>query len=591
MLTTRLAPRWLCAMACIVACVSLSVSDQKSDAKIGSPMAAFTLKDTQGKDWSLAEVKAKAVVVLFLGTECPLNNLYLPRLVELHGEFSEKEVAFVGINANQQDNPQRVKEHAEKFQLPFPVLKDAGNVVADQFGAKRTPEVFVLDASRTIRYRGRIDDQNNIGIQRPKANRRDLAEALTELLAGKPVSVPVTEAPGCLISRVMKQPSEATVTYHQHVAPILRKHCAECHRPGQIGPMSLLTYKSAMAWSGTIEEVVTENRMPPWHADPKHGKFLNDRRLSDDERATLLSWIKQGCAPGEGQDQPLPPEKSGEWLMGKPDAVFTMKEEFKVPAKTPARGVPYRYFMVPTNFEEDRWIQAAEAKPGNRSVVHHIIVYVQEPGKRRERGGDGIGDGLLVAYAPGDNPLVLKPGMAKRIPKGAHVIFQMHYTPNGKEQTDRSSVGLIFAKEPPEREVKTRSIANSRFLIPAGDGNHKVTSATVFREDAVLYNLFPHMHLRGKSFEYQVVFPDGKRETLLAVPQYDFNWQTTYMLTEPRKLPAGTRIECTAFFDNSEDNPHNPNPKQAVKWGDQTWEEMMIGFVDYAYDRVPEKKK
>jgi peroxiredoxin len=590
MLPKWLALRWLCLLAGIAVCTSLSATDQKAPVAPGKKIAPFTMKDTKGQNWSLADVKAKAVVVLFLGTECPLNNLYLPRLAELHREFADKGVVFVGINSNQQDNPQRVADHAEKFQIPFPVLKDGGNLVADKFGAQRTPEVFILDEQRVVRYRGRIDDQYGISIQRPKANRRDLAEALQELLAGKPVSKPVTEAPGCLISRAVQPKADAKVTYYQHVAPILRHRCVECHRPGQIGPMGLLSYDAAVAWSGTIEEVVTENRMPPWHADPKHGQFLNDRRLSSEEKATLLAWIQQGCAKGEGQDQPLPPDKSGKWLIGKPDMVFEMPEEITVPAKVKG-GIPYRYIMVPTNFTEDRWVQAAEAKPGNHSVVHHILVYVRERGQGRERGGDGIGDGLLVAYAPGDNPLVLKPGIAKRIPKGAYVIFQMHYTPNGKEQTDRSSVGIIFAKEPPQREMKTRSIANPRFEIPPGEGNYKVTSATVFREDAILYHLFPHMHLRGKSFEYQVVFPDGKRETLLSVPRYDFNWQTTYLRTEPLKLPAGTRIECTAHFDNSADNPNNPDPTKAVRWGDQTWEEMMIGFIDYAYDRPPGKKK
>ena len=585
-----LAPRLYLPFLFLSSCLPTSVMSQdKAPLRTGQKITPFTLKDTTGKDWALSDTQAKVIVVLFLGTECPLNNVYMPRLGELYQEFRGKGVGFVGINANQQDNPQRVAEHARQHAIPFPVLKDAGNRVADQFGALRTPEVFLLDDQQVVRYRGRIDDQYGIGVQRPQAQRRDLAEALNEVLAGKPVSQAITEAPGCLIGRLAAPKENAQVTYFQHVAPILRRRCAECHRPGQIGPMALLTYDAVAAWAGTMEEVINENRMPPWHADPRHGKFQNDRRLSSEEKATLLAWVQQGCAKGEGRDEPLPPEKNAAWLIGKPDQVFTMPEEVTIPAKAKG-GIPYRYYIVPTNFEQDMWIQAAEARPGNRSVVHHILVYVRERGQPRSR-TDGIGEGLLVAYAPGDDPLVLQPGVAKRIPKGAYIVFQMHYTPNGKEQQDRSCVGIIFSKQPPERELKTRSVANPRFLIPPGADNYKVTSSTVFREDTILYNFFPHMHLRGKSFVYEVVFPDGKRETLLVVPRYDFNWQTTYTLAQPRKLPAGTRIECTAHFDNSENNPNNPNPKESVRWGDQTWEEMMIGFVDYAFDRPTGQKK
>jgi hypothetical protein len=253
-----------------------------------------------------------------------------------------------------------------------------------------------------------------------------------------------------------------------------------------------------------------------------------------------------------------------------------------VPAKGGKNGIRYQYFPVPTNFAEDRWIQAAEARPGNRAVVHHIIVYITKPGENFEtRGPDGIGDSLLVAFAPGDLPAVFSPGLAKKVPKGSVLLFQMHYTPNGIAQDDRSSVGLIFSKEPPKHEIRTRAITQSRFTIPPGADNHEVKSTTIFRQDAQLLSLFPHMHLRGKDFEYRVVFPDGKSETLLRVPRYDFNWQSHYRLVKPLNLPAGTRIECTAHFDNSTQNPNNPDPQKTVRWGEQTWEEMMIGFVDY----------
>jgi peroxiredoxin len=550
----------------------------------------FSLPDTAGKPWSLRVVEdRKAVVVVFLGTECPINNASLPRLAELYKQYEPQGVAFVAINSNVQDTPQRVAEHARKHAIPFPVLKDAGNVIADRFGARRTPEVYVLDAARTVRYEGRIDDQVGIGFKRPQPLRRDLTEALDEVLAGKPVSVPTTEVAGCLIGRAPKANAAATVTFSRDVARILQKNCQECHRPGQIGPMALLTYDDATAWSDMIREVVREQRMPPWHADPKHGKFSNDRRLTPADRDTLLAWIDQGCARGDAKELPPAREFAPGWTIGKPDAVFTMPTEFTVPAKMPPGGVPYKMFRVPTEFAEDMWVQAAEAKPGNHAVVHHIIVFVVDPTKGRPRGSpDDIGEGFLAAYAPGDMPAVFGPGVAKKIPKGALLVFQMHYTPNGIEQKDRSSIGLVFSKEPPKHEARTRSIAQRFFSLPAGDANHKVLSQSTFKKDVLLLSLMPHMHLRGKDFEYQAVYPDGKREVLLSVPRYDFNWQSNYRLETPLRLPAGSRIECTAHFDNSANNPNNPDPTRRVMWGEQTWQEMMIGFVDYVYleDRV-----
>ncbi len=566
----------------IVGLVSNFARTDSTPSGNGKKVEDFRLMDSAGKTVTLADFKdRKAVVVLFLGTECPINNAYAPRLVELHKEYAEKGVQFLAVNSNRQDTVESIAAHAKKHGIPFPVLKDEANKVADQFGARRTPEVFLLDAGRIVRYQGRIDDQFGIGYARPKPTRRDLAEAMDEVLAGKPVSTPTTTVAGCLISRASIAKENAAVTFTRHVAPILQKHCQECHRPGMIGPMSLLTYEDASAWSAMIQEVVSERRMPPWHADPKHGKFANDRSLPKEDRDTLLAWVAQGCAKGEAKDLPPPSEfASSEWTIGKPDVVFTMPTSYKVPAQTPRGGVPYQYFLVSTGFKEDRWVQAVEAKPGNRAVVHHILVYARTLAKGNP--GDGIGEGLLVAQAPGELPTVLPPGSAKKIPKGAALVFQMHYTPNGTEQSDQSSVGIIFAKEPPRHEIRTRAIATKRLAIPPGDASYKATSTTTFAQDSMLFSLLPHMHLRGKSFEYRVTYPDGKEDVLLSVPHYDFGWQANYRLAEPIRLPAGTRIDCTAYYDNSDKNPNNPDPAATVRWGDQTWQEMMIGFVDYA---------
>jgi mono/diheme cytochrome c family protein len=488
----------------------------------------------------------------------------------------------LAINSNRQDTAERVAKHASEFALPFPVLKDDGTKVADQFGAQRTPEVFVLDGERTIRYQGRIDDQFGNLYKRSAPTRHDLVIALDEVLAGKPVSQPTTTVAGCLISRELRARAEGTVTYTKHVARILQNNCQECHRPGQIGPFALLTYDDANAWSETIREVVQEGRMPPWFADPNHSKFANDRRLAQDERETLLAWIEQGCPKGDDKD--LPPAKQfvDGWTIGKPDLVFTMNEEFEVPAEAPKTGVPYKYFSVDTNFKEDRWVERAEARPGALSVVHHIVVFVAPPGQgfNPEKGGR-----VLVGTAPGDMPLILQPGQAKKVPAGSRFVFQMHYTPDGTARKDRSSVGIIFAKDLPQHQILTMPVLNPGLHIPPGDDNYEVESSFSFKDDAHIIGFMPHMHLRGKDFLYEVVYPDSKSETLLSVPRYNFNWQSAYRLAAPKAVPKGTKLHCVAHFDNSTKNPNNPDPTTTVRWGDQTWEEMMIGWTDFYFDR------
>jgi peroxiredoxin/mono/diheme cytochrome c family protein len=553
-------------------------------------VVSFSLKDVSGREISLADFKdKKAVVVVFTGTECPVNNYYMPRLKELHDAYAAQGVQFLAVNSNTQDSVDKIADHARKHGLPFPVLKDADQTVADLLKAERTPEVFLLDARGAVHYRGRIDDQYGVGYQRPKPNRSDLVEALGELLAGKPVGVVRTPAAGCLIGRARKTEPAGSITYTNQVARIFQKHCQECHRPGQIGPFSLLTYGQAKGWAEMIRETVGDDRMPPWHADPRHGKFANDRRLSPADKKTLLAWIDQGCPRGDDKDLPPPKDWYEGWWIGKPDAVFTMPEEFTVPANGGKTGVPYKYFTVPTNFTEDKWIQAAEARPGNRAVVHHIIVTVSAPSQERAAGGEGAGGGAegrgrfsyLVGVAPGEEPLVFRPGMAKKIPKGARLTFQMHYTPNGTEQKDRSAVGLIFCKEPPRHYVHTASILQRVFTIPPGAGSHRVVSSAAYNKEAVIIGFMPHMHLRGKDFEYRVEYPDGRSEVVLSVPRYDFAWQMRYILAEPLRIPAGSKVVCTAHFDNSENNPNNPDPTATVRWGPQTWEEMMIGWMNY----------
>jgi peroxiredoxin len=545
--------------------------------RAGRAIAPFTLKDYVGKEWSLDDFRdSRVVVVAFLGNECPLVGHYAGRLVELHGRYKDRGVAFVGINANQQDSLAAMAHFARTRRVEFPLLKDAGNRVADQFAAERTPEVFVLDADRKVRYVGRIDDQYTYGVQRPRATREYLAEALDALLAGKSPSTASTETVGCLIGRVFTSQKPSEVTYSRQISRILQNRCVECHRPGQIGPFSLTSYREVVGWAEMIDEVVQQRRMPPWHADPKYGHFANDARLAEEDRELIRRWVAAGAPEGDPAELP-PPRKFAEgWQIGRPDKIIYMADK---PFQVPARGeVKYQYFIVDPGFTDDMWIAAAECRPGNRAVVHHIIVGVLT-GDRRLVGSAEDRSDWLAATAPGARPLLLGEGYAKLIPAGAKLVFQLHYTPNGTAQEDRSSIGLVFADPATvKRIVTTQKAATRRLVIPPGDPNHRVDASHVFASDTLLMAMFPHMHLRGKSFRYTAVYPDGKGEILLDVPRYDFNWQNSYELVEPKLMPKGTRLECVAHFDNSESNLANPDPTATVRWGDQTWEEMMIGY-------------
>jgi peroxiredoxin len=543
----------------------------RRETALGRRIANFVLPDVVGKQIGMADfVEKRALVVVFLGTECPIGNAYIPVLKDLRREYADKGVEFLAVNAIPSDSAEAVAAHAKKYEIDFPLLVDGEQAAVQQFDAERMTEVFVLDERRVVRYHGRIDDRVGYDYRRDEPRRKDLAIALDEVLAGKPVSVAETETAGCLITRRGRQ-QKAEVTYAD-VAPILKQHCVDCHHPGTAAPFSLLRYEDAANWSEMIGEVVQQRRMPPWHADPRFGHFENERRLPQKDIDTLSAWVAAGAPRGSVGDAITGVDVSEGWRI-KPDVVFEIPEEFKVPA---SGTISYKYFRTPTNFTEDTWLQAAECRPGNRAVVHHIIVFYRDPKtKKRE---------WIAATAPGAEPVVFPAGLGRKIPAGAELIWQVHYTANGKDEVDRSQVGFVFCKERPKYNVKTHDISNPLFQIPAGDANFKVQSFVPVQKNAVVLSYFPHMHVRGKSFEYEAVYPDGRQEKLLSVPHYDFNWQNTYRLKEPLHFPKGTMIRCTAHYDNSSANPANPDPAKTVKWGDQTWEEMMIGYVDYYYE-------
>jgi hypothetical protein len=398
-----------------------------------------------------------------------------------------------------------------------------------------------------------------------------------------------------------QKPSDPPPTFTKDVAPILQKHCQTCHRPGEAAPFSMLTYEDTLPWAPTIKMVVTRKIMPPWFADPEYGHFANERSLSADEIRTLVAWVNGGSQKGAPDDMPPPVKNFVEgWGIPTPDVVLQLPKPYSVPA---AGVIDYQYVIVPTGFKEDKWVQALEVRPSDRAVVHHIIAYLREPGSnyfKDQKPGEffiapppkadektdtsALPSDFLVGYAPGQPAEILHAGEGKLIKAGSDIVFEVHYTPNGKATTDQTKLGLVLARSTPKERVLTLSASNGTFKIPPGDPDYKVDASFEVQKPVKLVGLHPHMHSRGKSFDYRLTFPDGKTETILSVPVYNWHWQLWYNLADPIDLPPGTKIECTGHFDNSPNNPENPDPTKAVIWGQQSWDEMMVGFFNLKFD-------
>ena len=398
-----------------------------------------------------------------------------------------------------------------------------------------------------------------------------------------------------------------TPTYTKNVAPIIQKNCQGCHRPGEAAPFSLLTYEQTRPWAKAIKAAVLTRKMPPWFADPHYGKFKNDVSLQPTEIDTLAAWVDGGAPKGNPKDMPAPLTFADGWAILKPDAVIELPTPYSIPA---TGTIEYQYVLIPAPFQTDQWVQFAEARPGDRAHVHHVIAFIREPGSNwlkdakpgipfvpkkakpdEKKETDDMPGDMLASFAPGQPPERFPDGRAKLIKAGSDIFIQVHYTTNGTASSDQTRIGLVFAKEPPAERVLTLSATNNKFKIPAGDPNYKVDSEFELGTTATLYGLHPHMHGRGKDFEYRIKYPNGEVVKILSVPNYRFSWQLWYDLQTPMVLPKGTKIECTAHFDNSPNNPDNADPTKDVIWGDQSWDEMMIGFFNIVFDaKMPAKQ-
>ena len=548
-----------------------------ADAGVGRLVADAPFTDTTGKPGRLSDFKShKFLIVAFTNTTCPLCKKYAPSLARTEKEFAAKGVAFLFVNPTPTD---------EVTSPPFAgrYVHDKTGALTAALGAKTTTEVVVLDAARTVVYRGAVDDQYGLGYALDAPRSAYLVAALSDLLAGKTPAVTATTAPGCELEIAPAAPT--AITYHARAERIIQANCVTCHRAGGVGPFALTTYAQVSAYKAAIKRVVEAGTMPPWTAAPPPPgtptPWVNDCSLTAPDKADLLAWLAGGLPKGDPADAPLPRNFDSGWALGKPDAVFQLPREVKVKAEG---VVPYQNLVVHTNFDEDKWVRGVEVQPTARQVVHHVLVFTMP----KESTKPNEADGFFACYVPGNNLLVYPDGYAKKLPKGTSLLFQMHYTPNGTAATDRTRIGLTFAATPPKHEVYTSSLVNDKFLIPPGAADFKIEAKmAALPFDAKVLAFFPHAHVRGKAARYEIKRPGGELTTMLDVPRYDFNWQFVYRYADPPPLPKGTAMNYVAWYDNSAANPANPDPSVFVKWGPQTNEEMHLGYLEYVFDMAP----
>ncbi len=544
----------------------------------------FRLLDHTGASHELYYYNdAKAVAFLVQGNGCPIVRNAMPRFKELRDEFAEQGVEFFMINTNLQDNRESITKEVAKYGYDIPIMVDETQIIGESLNLVRTGEVFVVDPKTwTVPYHGAVDDRLTYENQKKEAENHFLRDALANMVDGKPVEVASTDGIGCLMNfpeqQAMAKAKHAEISYSEDIAPILLDNCVACHREGGLGPWAMTDYNMVRGFSLMIREVLRTQRMPPWHADPAHGTFANDRSLPPEQVQKLVHWIEAGAPRCAGPDPLAQHNKHYPvWALDEPDVIIAIP-----PTDVPDTGtVEYQYKFVKNPLDKDVWVRATAILPGDRQALHHVITTFAVPGpdgKLRRSGGISGG---LGGYVPGMEPRNYPENTGVLLPAGAVLRFQMHYTSYGKASTDHSQLGIYLHDKPPKHSYDTTVFINTKIKIPAYAGNHSDTSTRKMKNDVLLYSLLPHAHFRGKASEFRAYYPDGSEELLLSVPNYDFNWQTTYKLAEPKLIPAGTKVVHKTWWDNSTTNPANPDPSREVPWGEQSWDEMLFGTMSY----------
>jgi Ca2+-binding EF-hand superfamily protein/mono/diheme cytochrome c family protein len=551
---------------------------------IGRMIDDVKFRTLDGKELSLGSFKdRKGLLIVMTSATCPVSKRYLPSVAKLAAELKDQGLGLLLVNALVSEKPEDIRSQLAAAGVTAPYVHDIEKKLSLALGARTTTEVFLVDTKRTLIYRGALDDQYGINYNLDAPKHSYLRDAVAALLRGEKPFVQATAAPGCELDLPAAADAKATtVTYHRDVARILQQNCVSCHREDGIAPFALDDIDEVKDRAKVIRRVVGEGSMPPWFAavdkDADKNPWANDCSLSAKDKADLFAWIDSKDRPlGDAAEAPAKRRYPAEWSIGKPDLVVQLSKAHDIKADG---FMPYATDIVETELKEDRWVSAYEIIPSERDVVHHVIVRVHEKGSEVRKADEGR-EGYWAIYVPGNGACVYPEGFARKIPAGAKVNFQIHYTPSGKAKKERLKMGLIFAKTPPTHEIRTAPLANTKLSIPPGAARHVETYSQRVPFDMPIMGFMPHMHTRGVAFKYEVTYADGKTETLLDIPRYDFNWQLRYDYKHPKLIPQGSTMKITAVFDNSTGNKANPDPTKHVRWGAQTVDEMMIGYIEY----------
>jgi hypothetical protein len=545
---------------------------------ISSAVDNFVLLDQNGEAQDLFyDKQSKAIVVMIHGNGCQIIRSILPDFNALRDEYEGKGVRFLMLNANLQDSRETIASEALEWGIEIPILIDSAQIIGPSLGVTRTAEVLVINAvSREISYRGAINDRVYYERQKKEASEHYVKNALDAVLAGEQVAVSEVKSVGCIVNFPSR---DQEISYSDTIAPLLVNNCVACHQQGGIAPWAMSEYRMVQGFAPMMREVVRTKRMPPWHADPEIGEWQHDAGLSAEETNILINWIEAGAKRGDGED-PLVAFKPSQqqWPLGEPDLIV------EVPAfDVPASGiVEYQFPVVANTLDKDAWVVAATVVPGDTQAVHHVLLgSADQPPQADDL--ENVFQNYIMGYAPGNESAHMPEGTGVFVPKGGVYLLQIHYTPYGKKSTDTTKIGLYFADKPPQNFLRNHVVANSRLSIPPYAAKHEEKAYFEFWNDAVIYGLVPHAHYRGRSSSFDLIYPDGSKETILSVPNYDFNWQRTYVFTEPKSVPAGTKIIHRTLYDNSANNPGNPDPSRRVPWGLQSEDEMLYGSVSYSW--------
>lgn len=555
--------------------------------------------------------KQKTTVVVFLSPECPISNGYVAVLKQMTKEPWGKELSWVTVYP-QAISQAKVKKHVEEYQPAGQPLRDASGDLARQLAVSMVPEVVVLTSQGDVVYRGRIDDRytrRGGGSREPRQH--DLKETLLAVQAGKTPIKSYIQPVGCPYPALEKESTNTAnqgITYTKQISRILQDRCVSCHRTGGAGPFALTDYESAKSWAPDLVALTQSGQMPPWKPVAAHGEFINDRRMTSAEKKQLADWLAADCPKGDDKELPAATQYSNEWQRGTPDLILQSSDAYTLGAS--GEDV-YRCFVLPTKFNEDKYISAFEILPGNRKVVHHVLTFIDVtgisekldaadpgPGYSTAAGFPGfIPAGGLGGWAPGNTGRPLPDGTARLLPKGARIVMQVHYHKSGKTEVDQTKIGFYFSKVPVQRAAFDILVIplRARFgglRIPPGNDHYECKASLTLAEDYFFYSTTPHMHLLGKDMKVVATLPDGTRKTLIYVNDWDFNWQESYRYKEPLALPKGTKLDMTAHFNNSSSNPNNPNdPPKLVTWGEQTNDEMCIAFFEVSFQKAAASKE